>query len=109
MEPLRNGGASTGLYVRCNNNLTMVSLTDTNGTTSSTVQGSLETKNTLMIMLSCILIRRDFSDTLFGQPIVPMPECKSEDVIVQGHEAEKKLYDVIVNFWLLRINGESQS
>jgi hypothetical protein len=67
-------------------------------------QGNEESRQRLVNLVRSILFRRTYAARLFSLPIVVLPDIGERTVNVEFSAAEKKIYWIIIDKFLVHIN-----
>lgn len=70
-------------------------------------QGDTRSKGRLINTLRAVLHRKTHESRIFAQPIVKLPNVVEKSVELEFCEAEKLLYDKIIEVYIKSINGKS--
>jgi hypothetical protein len=72
------------------------------------IQETVNSRRRLINVLRSILHRKTHDSRLFSLPIIKLPKITQREEIVELCEAEKILYDGIVQIFIENVNGKSR-
>lgn len=70
---------------------------------------SMSAQRRLQSFLRLVMCRRTHGDQLLGQPIVELPENSQRTRVIQFHEVERKIYDIVRTRFMRKINTYHQA
>lgn len=71
------------------------------------MQETANSRKRLINVLRSILHRKTHDSRLFSLPLIKLPKITQREVIVELCEAERILYDRIVQNYIVNVNGKS--
>jgi hypothetical protein len=72
------------------------------------LQETANSRKRLINILRSVLHRKTHDSRLFSLPIIKLPKITQTEAIVELCEAEKILYDRIVQIFIENVNGKSR-
>lgn len=69
------------------------------------VKGSDVATERLHALLRTVLLRRNHLDTIFGLPLLKLPETEQQTTEVEFNDVERQIYQVVKARFITRING----